>query len=171
MGAKKRYSMVDDPIQSRIEYELDMITQKGFAPYFLVVEDIINQTQSTIGRGSAAASIISYCLFITQVDPIKYNLKFERFIHPERKDMPDIDIDFPWDERDSILDYVFTKYGKKRTAMVASQVFLKSRSAVREVGKVFGLSNEEIKTITKRIRWYNSIKDLQYQVEEDPSFL
>ena len=170
MGAKKRYSMVDDPIQSRIEYELDMITQKGFAPYFLVVEDIINQTQSTIGRGSAAASIISYCLFITQVDPIKYNLKFERFIHPERKDMPDIDIDFPWDERDSILDYVFTKYGKKRTAMVASQVFLKSRSAVREVGKVFGLSNEEIKTITKRIRWYNSIKDLQFQVEEDSRF-
>ena len=124
-GAKTRYGVINDSIQSRIEYELELITQKGFAPYFLIVEDIIIQTQSTIGRGSAAASIVSYCLFITQVDPIKYNLKFERFIHTEREGMPDIDIDFPWDERDNILDYVFTKYGKDRTAMVASQVFLK----------------------------------------------
>ena len=148
-----------------------MITQKGFSPYFLVVEDIITQTRSTIGRGSAAASIVSYCLFITQVDPIKYNLKFERFIHPEREDMPDIDIDFPWDERDNILDYVFTKYGKERTAMVANQVFLQSRSAIREVGKVFGLSNEEIKTITKRIGWYHyPSKDFEFQVQTDPRF-
>ena len=66
-------------------------------------------------QGSAAASIVSYCLFITQVDPLKYTLQFERFIHPERKDMPDIDVDFPWDERDHILDYVFKKYGKDRT--------------------------------------------------------
>jgi len=169
-GAKIRYGAINDLIQSRIEYELELITQKGFAPYFLIVEDIIIQTQSTIGRGSAAASIVSYCLFITQVDPIKYNLKFERFIHTEREGMPDIDIDFPWDERDNILDYVFTKYGKDRTAMVASQVFLKSRSAIREVGKVFGLSNEEIKTITKRIGWYNSNQDLESQVQTDPRF-
>ena len=170
IGAKIRYGVINDLIQSRIEYELDLITQKGFAPYFLVVEDIITQTRSTIGRGSAAASIVSYCLFITQVDPIKYNLKFERFIHPEREDMPDIDIDFPWDERDNILDYVFTKYGKERTAMVASQVFLQSRSAIREVGKVFGLSNEEIKTITKRIGWYHPSKDFESQVQTDPRF-
>tara|TARA_B100000941_G_scaffold215955_1_gene158950 strand:+ start:432 stop:3407 length:2976 start_codon:yes stop_codon:yes gene_type:complete len=169
-GAKKRYENVDDEIQHRIEYELDIINQKGFGPYFLIVHDIVNQTRATIGRGSAAASIVSYCLFITQVDPIKYTLQFERFIHPEREDMPDIDVDFPWDERDSILDYVFKKYGRQRTAMVANQVFLRSRSAIREVGKVYGLSNEEIKSITKRISWYKSRTDLNDWVNSDHRF-
>ena len=78
----------------------------------MIVKDIVLQTKSTIGRGSAAASVVSYCLFITQVDPIKYSLSFDRFIHPERINMPDIDIDFPWDERDNILDYVFKKVWK-----------------------------------------------------------
>lgn len=169
-GAKIRYGEVDETIRQRIEYELDLITQKGFAPYFLIVQDIVMQTRATIGRGSAAASIVSYCLFITQVDPLRYTLQFERFIHPEREDMPDIDVDFPWDERDDILDYVFKKYGKERTAMVSSQVFLKPRSAIREVGKVHGLSNEEIKSITKRIGWYTSRRDLEHWVRTDPRF-
>ena len=150
-GAKIRYETLNQKIESRIKYELNMIIQKGFANYFLIVQDIALKTKSTIGRGSAAASIVSYCLFITQVDPIKHNLKFERFIHPEREDMPDIDIDFPWDERDDILQYVFNKYGESETAMVANQVFLKPRSAIREIGKIYGLSNEEITKITKRI--------------------
>ncbi|MCK4446396.1 MAG: PHP domain-containing protein [Candidatus Marinimicrobia bacterium] len=85
-GAKKRYGEISEIIKKRIEYELSLITQKGFAPYFLVVWDIVKQTRATIGRGSGAASILSYCLFITQVDPIRYNLCFERFIHPERID-------------------------------------------------------------------------------------
>jgi len=123
---------------TELNIELELITQKGFSPYFLVVQDIICQTKTTIGRGSAAASVVSYCLFITQVDPVRYNLQFERFIHPERVDMPDIDIDFPWDERDDIIDYVFKKYGLHRTAMVSNQVFLQPRSAVREVAKVYG---------------------------------
>jgi len=169
-GAKERYGSITSAVSDRIYYELDMITQKGFAPYFLIVQDIVQQTRSTIGRGSAAASIISYCLFITQVDPLKYALQFERFIHPEREDMPDIDVDFPWDERDDILAYVFEKYGNKHTAMVSSQVFLKPRSAVREVGKVYGLSNEEIKSITKRIGWYASRRDLEKWVKTDPRF-
>jgi len=169
-GAKKRYGNIDEQVRSRIKYELNIITQKGFAPYFLIVQDIVTQTRATIGRGSAAASIVSYCLFITQVDPLKYTLQFERFIHPERKDMPDIDVDFPWDERDHILDYVFKKYGKDRTAMVSSQVFLKPRSAIREVGKVYGLSNEDIKSITKRIGWYASRKDLENWISNDPRF-
>ena len=169
-GAKKRYGNIDEQVRSRIKYELNIITQKGFAPYFLIVQDIVTQTRATIGRGSAAASIVSYCLFITQVDPLKYTLQFERFIHPERKDMPDIDVDFPWDERDHILDYVFKKYGKDRTAMVSSQVFLKPRSAIREVGKVYGLSNEDIKSITKRIGWYASRKDLEHWISNDPRF-
>ena len=84
--------------------------------------------------------------------------------------MPDIDVDFPWDERDDILAYVFKKYGNERTAMVSSQVFLKPRSAIREVGKVHGLSNEEIKSITKRIGWYVSRRDLEHWVRTDPRF-
>ena len=164
-GAKKRYGKINDQVHLRIDKELNIITQKGFAPYFLVVEDIVAKTQSTIGRGSAAASIVSYCLFITQVDPIKYGLHFARFIHPEREDMPDIDIDFPWDERDEILDYIFKKYGTQRTAMVANQVFMKSRSSVREVGKVYGLSNEEINNITKSINRYTSSHDV-YKVDD-----
>ena len=169
-GARIRYGEVDETIRQRIEYELDLITQKGFAPYFLIVQDIVTQTRATIGRGSAAASIVSYCLFITQVDPLRYTLQFERFIHPEREDMPDIDVDFPWDERDGILDYVFKKYSNERTAMVSSQIFLKPRSAIREVGKVHGLSNEEIKSITKRIGWYASRRDLEHWVRTDPRF-
>ena len=169
-GAMVRYERVTDRIKKRIEYEMNLITQKGFAPYFLIVRDIVSQTRATIGRGSAAASVVSYCLFITQVDPIKYNLVFDRFIHPERSDMPDIDIDFPWDERDNIIDYVFRKYGNERTAMVSNQVFLKPRSAIREVGKVYGLSNEQINSVTKRIHWMNQKKELKKWIQNDTRF-
>ena len=166
-GAKKRYQKINSQLKSRIDYELNLIIQKGFSPYFLIVNDIVSQTKSTIGRGSAAASVVSYCLFITQVDPIKYNLSFDRFIHPERMSMPDIDIDFPWDERDDIINYIFRKYGDERTAMVSNQVFLKPRSAIREVGKVHGLPNEQINSITKRIRFFNFNKKLKTQIRND----
>ena len=171
-GAKNRYgdNKLSKKIEKRINYEMSLISEKGFAPYFLIVHDIVKQTRATIGRGSGAASIVSYALFITQVDPIKYNLQFERFIHPERENMPDIDIDFPWDERDDILKSIFKKYKLKRTAMVASQVFLRPRSAVREVAKVYGLSNEEIKSITKRIGYHRSRTDLARWVSTDPRF-
>lgn len=169
-GAKTRYKTLSKKVENRIKYELSLISSKGFAPYFLIVHDIVKQTRATIGRGSGAASIVSYALFITQVDPIKYNLQFERFIHSERENMPDIDIDFPWDERDDILKSIFKKYKLKRTAMVASQVFLRPRSAVREVAKVYGLSNEEIKSITKRIGYHRSRTDLAQWVSTDPRF-
>ena len=170
IGAKKRYGYINDKVRHRIKHELNIINQKGFANYFLIVKDIVTQTRATIGRGSAAASIVSYCLFITQVDPIRYRLRFERFIHMDREDMPDIDVDFPWDEREDILEYVFKKYGRERTAMVANQVFMKPRSAIREIGKVYGLSNEDIKAITKRISWHNSNRNLQSWVKNDPRF-
>jgi len=170
-GAKIRYGEISESICRRIQYELGIIKQKGFSNYFLIVQDIVQQTRATIGRGSAAASIVSYCLFITQVDPLRYTLQFERFIHPEREDMPDIDVDFPWDERDDVLNYVFNKYGKKRAAMVSNQIFLRPRSAIREVGKIHGLSNEEIKSITKRISWYTSCRDLEHWVRTDPRFV
>ena len=169
-GAKKRYKILTNTINHRIEYELNLINQKRFASYFLIVEDIISQTRATIGRGSAAASIVSYCLYITQVDPIKYMLQFERFIHPEREDMPDIDVDFPWDERDHILKYIFDRYGTDKTAMVSNHVFFKSRSAIREVGKVYGLSNQEINSITKRVLRYSNNSNLEYLVQNNFRF-
>lgn len=169
-GAKRRYAEITPAVKKRIEYEFSIIIPKGFAPYFLVIADIVEQTNATIGRGSGAASIISYCLSITQVDPIKYNLQFERFIHPERVDMPDIDIDFPWDERDDIFEYAFNKYGLEHTAMVSNQVFMKPRSSIREVSKVYGLSNEEIKSVTKRIGYFTKRRDLLQYIQEDKRF-
>jgi len=170
LGAKKRFGNVTETLRKRIDYELSLITQKGFSPYFLIVKDIVDQTRSTIGRGSAAASLVSYCLYITQVDPIRYNLQFERFIHPERVDMPDIDVDFPWDERDDILNYIFRKYGRDRSAMVASQVFLQIRSSVREVAKVYGLSNDEINTVTKRVGYQRHRDQLLEWIKTDRRF-
>ena len=169
-GAQERYGKINGLLKKRINYELSLITQKGFAPYFLIVRDIVQQTESTIGRGSGAASVVSYCLYITQVDPILYNLQFERFIHPERINMPDIDIDFPWDERDKILDYIFNKYSTERSAMVSSQVFLQPRSSIREVSKVYGLAEEEIKAITKRIGYYSRRAELVKWVRNDRRF-
>ena len=169
-GAHERYGKINGLLKKRINYELSLITQKGFAPYFLIVRDIVQQTESTIGRGSGAASVVSYCLYITQVDPLRYNLQFERFIHPERMNMPDIDIDFPWDERDKILDYIFNKYSTERSAMVSSQVFLQPRSSIREVSKVYGLSEEEIKVITKRIGYYSRQIELVKWVQNDRRF-
>jgi len=169
-GAQRRYETVTETVKKRIEYELSIIIPKGFSPYFLVVADIVKQTKATIGRGSGAASIISYCLEITQVDPIKYNLQFERFIHPQRVDMPDIDIDFPWDERDEIFDYVFRKYGDERVAAVSNQVFIQPRSAVREVSKVYGLSNEEIKSVTKRMGYFSKKNNLLEWIQSDKRF-
>ena len=169
-GAQERYGNINGSLKKRINYELSLIIQKGFSPYFLIVRDIVQQTKSTIGRGSGAASVVSYCLYITQVDPLRYNLKFERFIHPERINMPDIDIDFPWDERDKILDYIFNKYGTERSAMVSSQVFMQPRSSIREVSKVYGLAEEEIKAITKRIGYYSRRSELVKWVQNDRRF-
>ena len=153
-GAIRRYGSINRQIQKRMDYELKIIKQKGFAPYFLVVQDIVNQSKRTCGRGSAAASLVSYCLGITHVDPIEHDLFFERFLNPGREDPPDIDVDFPWDERDDILDYVFQKYGTERTAMIANHVTFKSRAAVREIAKVYGLPDAEIKTVTDKLSSY-----------------
>jgi error-prone DNA polymerase len=130
--------------------------EKGFAPYFLVVADIVRQAPRTCGRGSAAASLVSYCLGITHVDPIRYDLFFERFLNLGRRDPPDIDVDFPWDERDDVLDYIHRKYGPQRTAMIANHNCFKARSAVREIAKVYGLSDNEIGAVTKKMRSFIS---------------
>ena len=143
-GAIWRYSALSPVVRERIEKELMVIRDKGYADYFLVVDEIVRQAPRTCGRGSAAASIVSYCLGITHVDPIRHNLMFERFLNLGRHDPPDIDIDFPWDERPKILDWVFAHYGHQHAAMVANQNTLASRAALREIAKVYGLPAGEI---------------------------
>ncbi len=150
-GAQHRYGTITLAIRDRIEKELAIIRHKRFAHYFLVVEEIVRQAPRTCGRGSVAASIVSYCLNITHVDPIKHNLFFERFLNPGRKDPPDIDLDFPWDERDGILKWVFEQYGEHQAAMVANQNSLGFRAAIREVAKVYGLPAEDIGRVSSQV--------------------
>jgi len=151
-GARRRYGRVTSKVKERLEYELGVIRKKNFTHYFLVVDDIVGRAPRTCGRGSVAASIVSYCLGITHVDPLRHNLFFERFLNPDRKDPPDADIDFPWDERDDILDYIFKKYGPTRAAMVCNHVRFQPRLAVREVAKVFGFPDPEITRLTEK--WF-----------------
>jgi DNA polymerase-3 subunit alpha/error-prone DNA polymerase len=153
-GALQRYSSITPAVTMRLEHELDLIGRKGFAPYFLIVNDIVRQSPRTCGRGSGAASLVCYCLGITNVDPIRYNLMFERFLNPGRKDPPDIDSDFAWDERDNVLKYVFAKYGNEHTAMVAVHSSFGARMALREVGRVYGFTEAEISAITKKFPGY-----------------
>ena len=136
----------------RLRYELRIINQLNFAPYFLIVRDIVREAHArdilTVGRGSAANSLVCRALNITEVDPIRYDLYFERFLNPERTDYPDIDIDFPWNRRDEILDYVFEKYGRDHVALISSHIHFRGRSALREVGKAIGVSAGEIDRFT-----------------------
>ncbi|MDF0668639.1 MAG: DNA polymerase III subunit alpha [Nitrospira sp.] len=151
-GAQSRYGVITQEIRDRIEKELAIIRGKRFARYFLVVEEIVTTSKrTTCGRGSVAASIVSYCLHITHVDPIKHHLFFERFLNPGRKDPPDIDIDFAWDERDNVLKWVFEQYGDRQAAMVANQNSLGFRAAIREVAKVYGMPTEEIGRISSHV--------------------
>jgi error-prone DNA polymerase len=150
-GALWRFGSLDQRIEERLAKELAIIRDKGFAHYFLVVQEISQQSERTCGRGSAAASLVAYCLGITHVDPIRHNLFFERFLNEGRVDPPDIDMDFPWDERDAILDFAFARYGAQRAAMVSNHVGFKGRSALREVAKVYGLPDHEIKEMTERV--------------------
>jgi len=151
---EKRYPRVTPPVLRRLEKELDIIERKGFADYFLVVQDFVKHSPYTCGRGSAAAALVSYLLFITHVDPLRHNLFFERFLNEERSDPPDIDVDFPWDTRDLILDYIFRRYSKKNSAMVSNHITFSSRSSVREVAKVYGVPEHEIASVTRNIGYY-----------------
>lgn len=168
-GVINRYGRVTSKVSERLEYELKIIKEKSFADYFLVVEDIVSNSTRTCGRGSAAASLVAYCLGITHVDPIKYDLFFERFLNPGRQDPPDVDVDFAWDERDGILEYVFKKYGTACAAMIANHVTLQGKSSVREVAKVYGLPEHEINTITRRLRGWDT-QNVSQIIREDPIF-
>ena len=122
----------------------------GFAAYFLIVRDIVKHSPRTCGRGSGAASLVAYCLGITNVCPLKHNLYFERFLNPGRTDPPDIDVDFAWDERDDVLETVLDRH-RGHAAMVSNHVLFQPRMAIREVAKVYGLTDAEIGRVSKRL--------------------
>ena len=167
-GCEKRYGEITDKVKQRIDHEMKIIKEKNFSHYFLVVADLAKKSPRSCGRGSAAASIVSYALEITHVDPIKHNLFFERFLNPGRVDPPDIDIDFAWDEREQVLDYLFSRYGNKKAAMVANHNTFSARSSVREVAKVFGLTEQEIGRITGRIGFGWRLKKVWKELKDHP---
>ncbi len=153
-GARRRYGRdLAETVVDRLEHELAVIAQMGFSSYFLVVRDIVARSPRICGRGSGAASLVAYCLEITNVCPVTYNLYFERFLNPGRTDPPDIDVDFAWDERDDILASVLAQY-PGHAAMVCNHVGFKPRMAVREVAKVYGLTDAEIGRVSKRLPWF-----------------
>jgi len=150
-GARERYGAeLSEAVVERLEHELHTIAAMGFSAYFLIVREIVKHSPRTCGRGSGAASLVAYCLGITNVCPLKHNLYFERFLNPGRTDPPDIDVDFAWDERDDVLDSVLKHY-RNHAAMVSNHVLFQPRMAVREVAKVFGLTDAEIGRVSKRL--------------------
>lgn len=153
-GARRRYGAdLPETVVDRLEHELRIITRMGFAAYFLVVRDIIARSPRICGRGSGAASLVAYCMGITNVCPVKHNLYFERFLNPGRKDPPDIDVDFAWDERDAVLADVLARYGD-HAAMVCSHIAFQPRMAIRETARVFGLTEREIGRVSRRLPWF-----------------
>jgi DNA polymerase-3 subunit alpha len=152
-GLRKRYDPITPEIRNRLRREIDTIANLGFVEYFLIVKEIVDFCQAEnipcVGRGSAADSIVSYVLGITRADPIRYDLYFERFLNPERTDAPDIDLDICWKNRERVLRHVYETYSHDKTALISTFVTFKLRSSVREVAKVMGLPEDEIKHLTR----------------------
>ncbi|MFC1859739.1 DNA polymerase III subunit alpha, partial [Thermodesulfobacteriota bacterium] len=153
-GARRRYGDdLSETAVDRLEHELHIIAEMGFSAYFLIVRNIVRRSPRTCGRGSGAASLVAYCLGITNVCPLKHGLYFERFLNPGRTDPPDIDVDFAWDERDDVLSMVLSQY-QGHAAMVSNHVLFQPRMAIREVAKVYGLTAGEIGQVSKRLPWF-----------------
>jgi DNA polymerase III subunit alpha len=155
-GLDKRYGKATDELNERLRFELKTIREMGFADYFLIVWDFIafakrNGIQVGPGRGSAAGSLVAYCLEITDIDPIKYDLLFERFLNPGRKSMPDMDIDFAVDGRDRVINYVAEKYGRDRVAQIITFSTMAARAAVRDAGRVLEIPYGVVDKIAKAI--------------------
>lgn len=155
-GMKERYPEDDGTLQERLHYELDTIKNMGFVDYFLIVWDYINFCRENgiavgPGRGSAAGSIVSYCLKITNIDPIKYSLLFERFLNPERVSMPDIDVDFCFERRQEVIDYVGQKYGADRVVQIVTFGTMAAKGVIRDVGRVMDLPYAYVDRLAKMI--------------------
>ncbi|WP_404404287.1 DNA polymerase III subunit alpha [Jeotgalibacillus malaysiensis] len=155
-GLKKRVGKVTEEYLKRLEYELKVIDQMGFNDYFLIIWDVMKfaREQHILagpGRGSAAGSLTAYALFITHVDPIEHKLLFERFLNPERVTLPDIDLDFPDDRRDEVIQYTAEKYGRKKVAQIATFGTLSAKAVARDMARVYGMSSGEMEVISKSI--------------------
>ncbi len=155
-GLNKRYKQIDAAVRERVEHELNIIKKTGFTSYFLIAWDFINYSKSKgipvgPGRGSAAGSVVSYALGITDLDPIKYDLIFERFLNPDRVSMPDIDIDFCYERRGEVIEYVTEKYSKENVAQVITFGTMKARAVIRDVGRVTGMSYGDVDRIAKLV--------------------
>ena len=155
-GLKRRYDTVTEELKERLEYELGVIKSMGFIDYFLIVWDFIHFAKSNNimvgpGRGSAAGSIVAYTLEITDIDPMKYSLIFERFLNPERVSMPDIDVDFCYERRQEVIDYVVKKYGKDRVAQIVTFGTLAAKGVLRDVGRVLDMPYSQVDAIAKMV--------------------
>ncbi len=155
-GAKKRYGEITEEIKERLDFELEVIEKTGYPGYFLIVEDFIREARNMDvsvgpGRGSAAGSVVAYCLWITNIDPIKYDLLFERFLNPDRVSMPDIDIDFDDEGRGRVMDYVIEKYGSSQVAQIITYGTMAAKSSIRDTARVLDLPLFDADRIAKLI--------------------
>ncbi len=160
-GAQNRYpDGVPEKVHKALDYELDLIAQLQYAPYFLTVYEIVcfarSQDILCQGRGSAANSTLCFCLGITEVDPARNDMLFERFISLERREPPDIDVDFEHERRETVMQYIYDRYGRERAGLAASVITYRSRSAIREVGKACGLSNDTVTALSGTIWGWSS---------------
>ncbi len=155
-GARKRYEILTPEIEERINFELDTVAKMGFAGYFLIVADFISEGKKIgvyvgPGRGSAAGSCVAYCIGITNIDPLKYNLLFERFLNPDRKSMPDIDTDFDDEGRQKVIDYVVKKYGKQQVAQIITYGTMAARMSIKDVARVMDLPLQDSNALAKMV--------------------
>ena len=155
-GAEERYGTITQEIQERLDYELRTIVDMGYVEYFLIVWDFIHYAKSREipvgpGRGSAAGSVAAYCLRITDIDPLKYQLIFERFLNPERISMPDIDVDFCYERRNEVIDYVVSKYGRDHVSQIITFGTMKAKQAIRDVARVMQISYARADAVAKMI--------------------
>ncbi len=183
-GALRRYGGIDTRVRERLDYELGVIRGMGFAGYFLITGDFVQAARDRgipvgPGRGSAAGSLVCYCTGITDVDPLEHDLLFERFLNPERISMPDIDIDFCFERRDEIIDFVIQKYGKGNVCQIITYGTMLARGVIRDVGRALGLSYGEVDRIAKMVpeqlgitlkKALEDVEELRAVREEDPRY-
>ncbi|PRY35513.1 DNA polymerase III alpha subunit [Spirosoma oryzae] len=172
-GARKRYGEIESHVQERLDFELFTIKTMGFAGYFLIVADFIQAGRDLgvmvgPGRGSAAGSAVAYCIGITNIDPIKYDLLFERFLNPDRKSMPDIDTDFDDEGRQKVIDYVVQKYGKQQVAAIVTYGTMAAKSAIKDVSRVMDLPLSDANALAKLVPDKPTYNMTLRRIFEDP---
>ena len=170
-GLSYRYTEITDTLTKRLDYELNIISEMGFVDYFLIVWDFIRYAKEQKipvgpGRGSGAGSLVAYCMRITNIEPMGYNLLFERFLNPERISMPDFDIDFCIERRGEVIDYVIEKYGKEQVAQIVTFGTLKAKAAVKDVGRVLGMTPAEVSRVSKHLQDKMSISESLHYIPD-----